>query len=433
MTTAYFDIWPKVVPADQQSTIRITPLYQHCTFNDSDNLSIHYVRDDGKLLEAGYAGWAAFSTVQPTLRNGTLEITLLFAGEFEHTLKVMRQTEQGEEELAVFYIYSLAHDLLKLRPYKGDFHLHSFHSDGKESPAYVAASCRRIGLDFMALTDHYRYAPSLEAIAAMAELETDLKCYPGEEIHPPDNPVHIVNFGGNFSVNDWISEHQPTYSQKVTQKAQAQALSVTEQHNAYQIASSEWVFDKIREGNGIAMYCHPYWRPDHRYYVNQEVNDQLLTRQHFDVLEIIGGFYRYEMESNALAVARYHERQAQGQLIPVAGVSDSHGCDGDLFGWYYTIILAQSDKFDDLATGIKSLHSVAVEAVPGEFPRVTGPFRLVKFVYFLLREFYPVHDELCQEEGKLMLAHLAGDQTAKAQLAKLKGRVPALLAKYWQA
>ena len=29
----------------------------------------------------------------------------------------------------------------------------------------------------------------------------DMKIYPGEEVHTPDTDVHIVNFGGSYSVN----------------------------------------------------------------------------------------------------------------------------------------------------------------------------------------------------------------------------------------
>jgi hypothetical protein len=430
MEKDYFDVWPIIVPADQESEINVAPKFKHCEFDDASEISVHYVRDDGKFIESGYAGWNQYSRVDATFENGVLKVKVFFAGECEHSFKVIKTKDGAEQELGVFNIYSLDDDLFRLRPYKGDFHLHSYCSDGKESPAYVAASSRRIGLDFMALTDHRQYKPSLEAMAAMAELETDLKCFPGEEVHPPDNMVHIVNFGGNFSVNAMMEEEADAYRAGVANR-ETEMLEISE-HARYQVASSEWVFDKIKAAGGIAMYCHPYWRPLNRFYINAEVNEQLVTRQNFDILEVIGGFYRNQMESNALAVAMYHEKQAKGQVLPVAGVSDSHGCDGDLFGWYYTIIMAASDKFEDLAAGIKAVHSVAIESVPDEFPRVVGPFRLVKFVYFLLREFYPVHDRLCEEEGMLMLGHLAGDKTASSRLAALKGRVPALFDKYWK-
>jgi hypothetical protein len=69
---------------------------------------------------------------------------------------------------------------------------------------HVSGERIRIGtpLDFMAVTDHHRYAPSLEAIAAFAAVAHDLRIFPGEEVHPPDNGLHIVNFGGRSSINE---------------------------------------------------------------------------------------------------------------------------------------------------------------------------------------------------------------------------------------
>ena len=88
--------------------------------------------------------------------------------------------------LASFRVYAVADDLFSLQPYKGDLHQHSHHSDGKEAPAYVAAYNRKLGMDFMALTDHHKYAPSLEAIQAFEGLPIDLRIFPGEEVHAPD-------------------------------------------------------------------------------------------------------------------------------------------------------------------------------------------------------------------------------------------------------
>jgi hypothetical protein len=72
-----------------------------------------------------------------------------------------------------------------------------------------------------------------------------------------------------------------------------------------------------------------------------------------------------------------------------------------------------------------------VEALSGETARAHGPFRLVKYAQFLLREVFPEHDALCAQEGRLMLAHLAGDATAAEQLGKRRGSVARLYARLW--
>ena len=86
---------------------------------------------------------------------------------------------------------------------------------------------------------------------------------------------------------------------------------------------------------------------------------------------------------------------------------------------------------DDLIDSIKGLYSVAVEALPGELPRAHGPWRLARYAQYLLREVLPLHDDLCAEEGRLMLAHLAGDPSAVESLRPLQGRADALYDHLW--
>ena len=80
---------------------------------------------------------------------------------------------------------------------------------------------------------------------------------------------------------------------------------------------------------------------------------------------------------------------------------------------------------------VKQLRSVAVECITGEEPRAYGPFRLVKYAQFLLKEILPLHDRVCREEGELMLAHVAGDANAPRMLAQLSGRTDALYNHLW--
>ncbi|RMD80591.1 MAG: hypothetical protein D6820_06475, partial [Lentisphaerae bacterium] len=61
-------------------------------------------------------------------------------------------------------------------------------------------------------------------------------------------------------------------------------------------------------------------------------------------------------------------------------------------------------------------------------PRAHGPFRLAKYAYFLLREYFPLHDRLCAEEGIAMMAYLEGDKEAANRLRTLQGQTHRL----WQ-
>ena len=361
--------------------------------------------------------------------NGDLAVTVATPVEGEYTIRFDVADGTGEfVEKAVFAIYALADDLYRLTPYKGDFHMHSTASDGAHSPEYVAASCRKTGFDFMALTDHRLYEPSLVAQRAMAEFGCDMLVAPGEEVHLPDNGVHVINFGGRGSVNQLAADDEGAYFAAVDEYMKTVPTQYDEV-TRFQVAASEWAFDRIRDCGGMAMFCHPYWRPRSHNYIGEDTIDLLLERQRFDVLEVIGGFEPFEYEGNLLSVARWREETAKGRTIPVAGVSDSHDCDTSLTGWYYTIVFAEELSFDSLAAAIRDNRSIAVHCPPGNFPLVVGSFRLTRFAYFLLREVYPAHDELCRAEGEIMLRSLAGEEAdARGELARRRGAVATYLA-----
>ena len=425
----HFDVSPKIVRADSEATIVIRPLFEHCRFRDGGDYEVRAHPTDWSLRDDGHASGEPLR-LRP--HDGALHVRHRFEAEQEHVVVVEEASAEENERVAAFRVYSLADDLFGRRPYKGDFHLHSDRSDGRESPGYVAAACRRIGLDFMALTDHRLYAPSLEAMRAFESVDADLRIYPGEEVHPPDTAIHIVNFGGSFSLNELFASDE-TYPDQV-RAIQDSAGELLPGVDRREYASSVWCFRKIREAGGLGVFCHPYWFTNDRYYVSEALTTQLLEDQPHDALEVIGGYHRHEVESNALQVARYYEERARGREVPIVGASDAHGCErGELFGWYYTIVFAPSPSLADLIGSVKDLYSVAVEALPNEAARAYGPFRLVKYAHFLMREVLPAHDEICMEEGRMMLAHLAGEPGAAEALSRSKGRAAALYDHLWAA
>ena len=390
-------------------------------------------RVDGPLTL--YTRWQAETppTAFRRLENGDLvfEMETPFEGEYAICAGIP-EADGKFRELVHFSVYALRDDLFALTPYKGDFHMHSNCSDGQETPAYVAATCRRTGYDFMALTDHRQYAPSLTARKAMADFGCDMLTCPGEEVHLPDDPVHIINFGGKSSVNDLAYNNEAKYRAEVAGYMDAVPKDF-DPRTRFQVAASEWAFDRIREAGGIAMFCHPFWRPIHHNYIGEDVIDLLLERNKFDVLEVIGGFYRQDVESNMLSVSRWQEELAKGRTIPAAGISDSHGCDGDLTGWYYTVVFAEDLSFDAIAAAIRANRCAAVHYIPGTYPVVAGPFRLTKLIFFLLREVFPAHDELCRVEGDIMRRALAGaEPDAKEELARRRGAVRRYMETCWE-
>ncbi len=427
----YFDVLPRIVPADRESTIEIVPLFDHvrpspeCTYELSYAPMEYPPQNDGAPLP-----WKK-SLVSV---NGRFVITMVFEKEQEHTLVIT--AVRGEEKIRVgdFRVYSAADDLRALRPFKGDFHLHSHKSDGVESPAYVAGACRRAGLDFMAMSDHRIYTDAAEVKAAFTGAPIDLRIYSGEEIHTPDNPVHILSFGARSGVTDFYRDDETAYRREVA--ALMASLPPTPPGvDRFRYAASVWASERIRSFGGMSMLCHPYWVTGIRHNVEEPLLDVFFGREVFDCLELIGGFDWADLQAydaNSLQVARYLDERAKGRKIAVCGVSDTHGVEKtDGFGRYFTVCFAPTSELSDLIAAIKDLRSVAVEVPGGGLARAFGPFRLVKFTQYLLREVLPQHDELCLEEGRLMLRLAGGEASAAERLKALQGQTRLLFAKYW--
>ena len=212
----------------------------------------------------------------------------------------------------------------------------------------------------------------------------------------------------------------------------------------FAVASCRWVFDRIRAAGGLAVFCHPYWIMS-RIVLPEPLIDAVFADRKFDAAELIGGFYLEQSEANNFQAIRCLEERGRGPVFPVLAASDSHGtdafpvnrpnianfcgvsatesADAELFNWYYSIVLAEDCSTPKLIESIRNDLAAAVEYPRGARPHIFGNFRLVKYVSFLLREYFPVHDPLCRDQGLAMLDHLACDPAAADRLALLQGRV----------
>lgn len=417
----YFQVFPLVVPADQRTTITIRALYAHSRFDDDAEYEVTYYPKEY---------WPSDFQRKRFLvkaQGDRLIIPYHFPGEQEHIFAIARETNGTKQPIGTFSVYSLQPDLFDRKPFKGDLHVHTWYSDGVESPAYVAAYGRKVGLDFIAITDHHQYAPSLEAQQAYAEVATDLRIFPGEEVHPPECHTHLVNFGGSFSINE-LFQNRKWYRDEI-QRLISRLVPLPAGIDPYEYASVLWSLNKIREAKGLGIFCHPHWVWDNRYNVPQPFLDYMFEQQPFDAFELVGGI---TPESNNLQVAYYDDQRARGRTVPIVGVSDSHSCGNpEHFGAKYTMVFSPTLRPQDVISSIKEMLSVVIEAIPGENPRVHGPFRLVKYARFLLREYAPLHDRLCFIEGNHMLDLTSGNEEAAIWLKAGKGQVEKLMDKLW--
>lgn len=434
MRIADYEVRPGVVPSGERVRVRIIPRGRHASFDDQ----IHKgspILFDPKFLErdetAEYRIY--FLPMQQTMeprpitvcdsvlvkpdRDGSLAFEYAFRGEQEYRLVITDAKNAGEEQLRLS-IYALLPDLYGRCVYRGDLHVHSYFSDGREDPMIVAANYRKQGFDFMALTDHHRMYPSRILVDAWRDIPTDLAIFAGEEVHVP-YPVyiHAINFGGTSSVNEYYEEHREKCDAEIARMAQC--LEAPEGVDALQLAQRIWVAQQIKKTGGMSILVHPHWISN-AYNMPDDVTDYLFEHEVYDAFEVLGG---QSVHENNMQTAFYNEQRAMGRKIPIVGSSDSHGTEPPVyFTWSSTLVFAREKSFRELTGAIKDLYSVAVEKYPNEEYRVHGPYRFVKYARFLLDNYFPRYDELCWEQGRLMKEYACGDQDAYEMLKHIQGR-----------
>lgn len=422
----YFDVFPRVVVSARETVITIRPLDLHTAFDETKTYTVRVIPMTSDVYTKTKP--AVFSA-SCKLLNGALTFSHAFCGEQEHSVRIF--CEGSDVPVLKTVVYSVPEDLYELTPLLGDFHVHTCFSDGVESPEFVAAMYRQAGYDFIPITDHGRMDSSLRAIKRFAHIPMDFKLYPGEEVHPPMDHVHIVHFGGNTSVNEqcltgitknpWEDPGKPEWV--AAREAEAKAFTdLPEGVDPYVHACCLHVIDEIHKAGGMAIFCHPFWLAD-VHNVTDSFTRLYLENGYADAFELIGGQTNHE---NMLQVALYQELRAQGAQIPVVGNSDSHGTvDRVYFDQMKTIVFARANEKDAIIDAVKAQKSVAMEEYDGQEPRYYGSFRLVRYAQFLYETYFPLKAELCFEEGRLMRRIAAGDKKAEESLARLYGQTTA--------
>lgn len=421
---ASYRVEPLTVPCGREVTVRILPLGRQAAFEDGRDYFVTAVPME--LQTPDRFGWPPkHDRLTVRAKNGILSVRYTFREEQEWKLLVA-PADDTEHGCLRFHVFSLEPELYGLHPYRGDLHSHSARSDGRDDPAVVAANYRAAGFDFLALTDHHLMEPSVEMQDAYAGVPLGIRLFRGEEVHlARDYTVHIVNFGGEESVNAAYRADPERAEAEIA--GIAGGLTLPHGVNPADYARRVWISERIRRGGGLCILPHPFWIVNDTYNMNLRLLDFCMRSGLYDAMELMTGQTVHE---NNLQVTFYMEQRAKGVDIPFVGSSDSHGTDpACYFGTVKTVVLAKSTEKAALFEAIRQRRCAAVEEYPREDYRVWGDFRTVKYIRFLLRFYFPLHDALCREEGRLMKEHLLGDADAAGTLAGLCGRTEALAEK----
>ena len=447
----YYDIYPKVVPAGQVSQITVKPLGSQSSFPALIEVEVKPLNDRNFDFD-GRDPVPQILTLSPAA-DGCLHFDFDFAMESEYFITFHNR----QQKKMCLSVYAVLEDLQGRYPYMGDTHVHSTYSDGSEAPEIVAADYRKQGFDFMAMTDHHNYMGSMHLIAAYRDVPVDIALLPGEEVHLPHEAEHIVSVGATHSVNfmvqtkrdevnerfpglnleslpkeQWLGDPEtPCYSEEEYERQVwelADELGLPQNGDRFVIAASTWAARRIREAGGLAIFPHPYWI-NNTFSVPPRVSDAFFAMNEFDAFEVFGG-ERY-LEQNESQLFHYMEARGRGTRLAAVGASDSHSVYNNP-GAYIgkTIALSPRNERSALVDSIRKGYSIAVECISKEY-RLCSSLRLIRYGRFLMEHYFPLHDELCVEEGRLMKAYVCGDPDAREALQRLKGRVERMIQKYF--
>lgn len=404
------EIYPKVVAADSRRTIyfriegvdapqaRLSPMETYAATHYPDYWSHH----------ADRYPWVTLTPCGDDLWCADFD----FAEEQRYGVKI----KVGEEVSWSYYLYAVDADLGALRPFKGDTHVHTCRSDGKGEPFDVACAYRAAGYDFVAITDHGRYAPSVEAQEQMAALTDRFYVMRGEEVHPKGGSYfHIVSLNADRHVSVWFEENPDDVRGEIERIVAAENLSHLP--DPYAAAYRILIPREIRRAGGFAVLAHPFWETDQEYNYQPDECRYHIREGHFDALELFGGNDDTGNGNNLLELV-YHDLRAEGCRIPIVGSSDAHTtqpcCGYDHFSKQFSLIFAAD--YADLLTAVRDGRSVAVRRESDKHFRCVGDFRYAKYARFLMAEYYPYFTTLCAAHADA-LAQRDADAIATAEAA----------------
>ena len=203
----FYDISRRVIRAGEETTVSLTPRHPHRAWEfllRQGEISLRASHIDCVSMIDGhpYCGKDDFDALPFAIEGNTLTVTIPAAPEGMISIVFVHDEDGKPRELFTLELYALRDDLYDLRPFRGDFHLHtSFSACGKryEDPRYVVAVGRAAGLDFIAVTDHCQIHGSEAARQYYAALETSYRIFPGEECHMPKKQFDdLFRLTGNY-------------------------------------------------------------------------------------------------------------------------------------------------------------------------------------------------------------------------------------------
>ncbi len=253
-------MFPRVFKKDVETSVQIELAEPSLL---SKNLTLKHIPLDGKFDNNRDANWGEFKKIN---------FKIVLEGEQLYTFVLEEKVDkQKPKQIATFTAFSLGERLYAKRPLKGEYHLHTNKSDGRDTEREMLTTCCAQGYDFCAISDHkitdrraftkdgelshwakYGYDTDLQKI--IDQTPSTMKIYRAEEVHI-DWGIHYHNFGGKQGVIEWFLKNKKEAIADI--KKRAQKFDLGNAQSNYKMAIADFVFDKIHEFEGIAIYNLP--------------------------------------------------------------------------------------------------------------------------------------------------------------------------------
>ncbi|WOX23817.1 CehA/McbA family metallohydrolase [Streptomyces solicathayae] len=204
--------------------------------------------------------------------------------------------------------------------YRGDCHLHTVYSDGRRTPAEVAALARAAGLDFVTTTEHNTHAGH----GAWADLAgEDLLILLGEEVTTRNG--HVLALGtdpGTFV--DWRYRARENRFGRFAREIRRAGGLVVPAHPHATCIGCNWKFG-LGDADAVEVWNGP-WTPD-----------------------------------DEVSLQAWDAALAQGRWTPATGNSDAHR-DPDAVGTPQTVVLADDLTREAILAGLRAGRSYVAES-----------------------------------------------------------------------
>ena len=370
MRTPY-RVTPRIVAENEITEIVISGRFPNTDLRcETEKLHLGYVRADGLFSDGRLPGFTCgngFDLKRPFFEeldcfefdknSGELRLKFRFCTEGKHTIRLFA----GEKILTDISIYAVRKEWFHLRPFRCDLHQHSGYSccnrDPKiYSPEYLAILNCRAGLDFVTISDHKQRSASLKAMNFTSQCNGNFKSYPGEEVHLSDlHNIHMLSVGGDRCISDLTNSDNYENELKPYYDRTPEHFDHLVRH---MMANQAWIYDKIKESGGVAVFCHPFWWPNGRRFLPECVCEYVMENDLFDCLEVFGA---PDGGNGNAAVALHRDWcMKKGRFIPVVGNNDSHS--DDTVGVNTTIVFAEKNELSAIQEALVKGNCIAVSS-----------------------------------------------------------------------